>query len=128
MTLDPNRCMYLSFETSSMLFAGSISSLGGVALLGRQMKGPDANAVSRYDFLVALGITDPSVLWKKLGPELSENFNFQSVAAFFSSAVWEESELKRIAEDATTASEVLKELPDEDGKFNPKATAAAELP
>lgn len=127
MTLDPNTGMYLSFETSSILFAGSISSLGGVALLGRKTKGPDANEVSKYDFLVALGITDPSALWKKLGPEISANFNFQSVTVFFSSAVWEEPDLKQIVEDAITASEVLKELPDEDGKFDPKATAAAEL-
>ncbi|KAL9129364.1 MAG: hypothetical protein Q9217_002164 [Psora testacea] len=89
----------------------------------RKRKGPGA---SKYGFLVALGITGPSALWKKLELQVSEHFNFQSVVncILFICSLEGASDFKRTAEDATTASRELKELPDEDGKSDPKATAA----
>ena len=72
--------MYLNLDDpKTLLLTGSITSLGGFAIL-----------VENYnfkklvcEFLVAMEVTDPSALWKKLGLSVSDHFNFLYATVYF---------------------------------------------
>jgi hypothetical protein len=126
LSLDADARMYLNFDTSSILFTGSVYNVGGIAILAKRSAAQRGIEEKTHGFLVAIGLTDPATLWKKTAPKVSQYFDFESVTALFASVDWEAVDLERMVQDASSAAEELKAVPDKDQKFSPGAIAADE--
>ncbi|KAH7486459.1 hypothetical protein FOMA001_g4936 [Fusarium oxysporum f. sp. matthiolae] len=120
LSFNPSAALYYSFNTSTVLLTGSIAEVGGVSILV-QNNGSKSEK-NKTDFLVTIGLSNPSVLWKKLAADVSQHFNFQSVTAFFSSTLWKQEDLKHIIEDAMTASDEFNGVLAQSDSLNPNDT------
>lgn len=118
--------LYLDLhKPRTLLFTGSILAHGGVAILVQE-------SGSEYEFLVALQVTDPTALWKKLKPTASDHFNIMNASAYFSSTTWSQETLFGPVDQASAAPKALSvardqhESKDDDG-YGPADTAAKEF-
>ncbi|KAH7169497.1 hypothetical protein DER46DRAFT_600344 [Fusarium sp. MPI-SDFR-AT-0072] len=120
LSFNPSAALYYSFNTSTVLLTGSIAEMGGVSILV-QYNGSTSEK-NKTDFLVTIGLSNPSVLWKKLAGDVSKHFSFQSVTAFFSSTTWKQEDLKHVIEDAMTASDEFNGVLAQNNSLNPNDT------